>query len=231
MFKILNNVSYIDMRRDVQGIFTKTKPQKQTMMFSATMSKEVTALIRKFLQDPVEVIIDSDKNLTLHGLKQYYVNLTPSTKNRRLTSLLSTLKFNQLLIFVSTAHRAKALHFLLTSHGYACNYLTSKMPMKKREAIYKKFKEGTVKVLVATDLLGRGVDVEKVNVVINYDMPRGGDEYLHRVGRAGRFGTKGLAVSFIEEKEKKVMEDIQGRFELKVEEMGKQVDEALYTNN
>lgn len=106
------------------------------------------------------------------------------------------------------------------------------MPQEKRIEVYNKFKEGKKRIMVSTDLMGRGIDIEKINIVINFDMPTESDQYLHRVGRAGRFGTKGLAISFIStEDDSKVLKDVQSRFEVKVEELPSTIDKSTYMNN
>merc|ERR1712054_510659 len=104
------------------------------------------------------------------------------------------------------------------------------MPQEERIRRYKAFKNGDKRIMVATDLFGRGIDIEKVNIVINYDMPETSDQYLHRVGRAGRFGTRGLAISFTtsEEKDIKILEETQSRFEVKVDELPNEIDVSSY---
>lgn len=100
------------------------------------------------------------------------------------------------------------------------------MPQERRIEHYRQFKEGMKRIMVSTNLLARGIDIDKVNLVINFDAPEGSDDYLHRVGRAGRFNTKGIAVSFITtEEDKKVLEEIQARFEVKIEELPKSFEE------
>ena len=106
------------------------------------------------------------------------------------------------------------------------------MPMEQRLKIVNEFKEGKFRIMVSTDLLGRGIDIEKINIVINYDMPNETDQYLHRVGRAGRYGTKGLAVSFISSPEDiKILDEVQERFEVKIEDLPSQIDKSTYMNN
>ncbi|VAH60899.1 unnamed protein product [Triticum turgidum subsp. durum] len=160
----------LDMRRDVQEIFKMTPHDKQVMMFSATLSKEIRPVCKKFMQDPMEIYVDDEAKLTLHGLVQV----------DRLTR-------------------------------------------------YKNFKEGHKRILVATDLVGRGIDIERVNIVINYDMPDSADTYLHRVGRAGRFGTKGLAITFVASaSDSDVLNQVQERFEVDIKELPEQIDTSTY---
>ncbi|CAJ0586903.1 unnamed protein product, partial [Mesorhabditis spiculigera] len=171
----------LDMRRDVQEIVRMTPKEKQVMMFSATLPKELRAVCKKFMQDPMEVYVDDEAKLTLHGLQQHYVKLREADKNRKLLELLDHLEFNQ-----------------------------------KR-------------ILVATDLFGRGMDIERVNIVFNYDMPEDSDSYLHRVARAGRFGTKGLAITFVSnDDDAKVLNTVQDRFDISVTELPENIEVSSY---
>merc|ERR1719392_285381 len=166
-------------------------------MFSATMSKEMRAVCKRFLQDPHEISVDEESKLTLHGLLQYYVKLAEKEKNRKLNDLLDALEFNQVVIFVKSVQRAVALDKLLVECNFPSIAVHSGLSQEDRITRYKQFKDFQKRILVATDLFGRGIDIERVNIVINYDMPDDSDSYLHRVGRAGRFGTKGLALTFV----------------------------------
>jgi ATP-dependent RNA helicase UAP56/SUB2 len=211
----------IDMRRQVQQIFINTPHDKQVMMFTATLPKDLRPLCRKFCQEPLEVLVDDETKLTLHGLKQYFVKLEEKQKNRKLSDILDTLEFNQVVIFTSKSGRATALSRLLTEAGFPCLCITAAMNQKKRIDLYQKFKDNTAKarVLITTDLFGRGVDVERINLSINYDFPTDTDSYFHRVGRAGRFGTKGVAVSFVTtDADNELLTSVQERFEVDMEE-------------
>jgi superfamily II DNA/RNA helicase len=159
-------------------------------MFSATMSKEVRPVVKKFMNDPMEIYVDDEAKLTLHGLVQHYVKLKESEKNRKLNDLLDALDFNQVVIFVKSVSRAVELNKLLVECNFPSIAMHGKMTQEERLEHYKAFKSCNKRILVATDLAARGIDVERVNIVLNYDMPDGADTYLHRVGRAGRFGTK-----------------------------------------
>jgi ATP-dependent RNA helicase UAP56/SUB2 len=221
----------LDMRKDIQQIFVETPKKKQVMMFSATMTKETRELCKKFMQDPHEISVDESK-LTLHGLLQYYVKLSEKEKNRKLNDLLDALEFNQVVIFVKSVQRAIALDKLLVECSFPCLAIHSGLDQEERIKRYKSFKEFQKRILVCTDLFGRGIDIERVNIVINYDMPDEGDSYLHRVGRAGRFGTKGLALSFVAtDEDEEVLKKVQERFEVNVDVMPGQIDTTSYLNS
>jgi len=219
----------LDMRRDVQQIFKLTPHEKQVMMFSATLSKEIRTVCQKFTQHPVEIYVDNESKLTLHGLQQYYVKLTEQQKNRKLNDLLDALEFNQVVIFVNGVRRCKELNKLLQECNFPSMCIFGGLKQEDRLDRYNNFKEYKARILVSTDLFGRGVDFERVNIVFNYDMPEKADQYLHRVGRSGRFGTKGLAITFLSSAEdSKVLNDVQQRFEVKVPELPDEIDVSTY---
>lgn len=221
----------LDMRRQVQEIFKKTPQEKQVMMYSATISPEARELCRKFSKNAEEIFVD-DKKLTLHGLQQHFVEIEEKEKIRKLTDLLDALDFNQVVIFVKTKQRATALNRILKKAMFPSACMHANLTQKKRLEAYKKFKEYKTRILISTNLFGRGVDVERVNIVINFDMSSDSNEYLHRVGRAGRFGTKGLSITFItDEEDKKVLADVQSRFEVKVTPLPDEIDASAYMAN
>jgi len=213
----------LKMRAQMQYVFMKTPKKKQVMMFSATLSPEIRKVAMEHMHDPEVVIVDEDDKLKSDlpvpdapisdALLQYYDPIVEKDKNRKLVDLLDNLEFNQCIIFVSEVYRAEALNKLLCSINFPSICTHSNLETAERLARFNEFKEGRKRVLVATELMSRGIDVEFVNVVINYDMARDAKQYHHRVYRAGRFGTKGLAVSFISTKEdKEVLEEVQKRF-------------------
>ena len=219
----------IDMRADVQAIFKKTPHDKQVMMFSATLSKEIRPVCKKFMNDPMEIYVDDETKLTLHGLVQHYIKLTEAEKNRKLNDLLDALMFNQVVIFTKSVQRCTYLDKLLTECNFPSIAIHRGMSQEERLARYKSFKEGNKRILVATDLVARGIDIERVNIVVNYDMPDGADTYLHRVGRAGRFGTKGLAITFLSsDEDTAVLDAVHARFEVEIKELPEQIDTSTY---
>jgi ATP-dependent RNA helicase UAP56/SUB2 len=234
----------LDMRADVQAIFKKTPHDKQVLMFSATLSKEtgVRGVCKKFMQDPMEIYVDDERKLTLHGLQQHYVQLEEAQKNRKLNDLLDALEFNQVVIFVKSVQRCSELNKLLQECNFPSICIYGKLPQEERLSRYQQFKDFKKRILVATDIFGRGIDIERVNIVINYDMPvvtekdvfsasASADAYLHRVGRAGRFGTKGLAISFVvkdNKEDSEVLNTVQSRFEVNIDSLPDEIDTATY---
>jgi len=222
----------LDMRRDVQAIFKLTPHAKQVMMFSATLAPDIRGVCKRFMHNPKEIFINDGSKLTLHGLQQYYIHLEEKEKNRKLVDLLDALEFNQVIIFVSSTSRATMLNKLLNEENFPSITTYGSLNQDQRIDKYKQFKKFNARIMVTTNLLGRGVDFERVNLVINYDMPPTEDAYLHRVGRAGRFGTKGLAISFVTTAEdKEVLEKVRKKFVVDLPELPDQIDSSTYMSS
>ncbi|ORY12323.1 P-loop containing nucleoside triphosphate hydrolase protein [Clohesyomyces aquaticus] len=222
-----------DMRHDVQAIFRATPTHKQVMMFSATLSKEIRPVCMKFMRNPLEIYVDDEKKLTLHGLQQFYIQLDEREKNRKLNDLLDTLEFNQVIIFVKSTVRCVELDKLLRECNFPSTAVHGGLDQVERIKRYKEFKEFNTRICVSTDIFGRGIDVERINVAINYDMPEKADQYLHRVGRAGRFGTKGLSISFVSsDHDQEILKTIEERFSVALPEFPEEgIDAGSYMNN
>eukprot|EP00760_Papus_ankaliazontas_P017590 PhM_4_TR17333/c0_g1_i1/m.85320/K12812/UAP56, BAT1, SUB2; ATP-dependent RNA helicase UAP56/SUB2 len=234
------------MRKDVQAIFLKTPKTKQVMMFSATMSEEMRNLAKKFLNNPLEIYVDQQSKLTLHGLVQYYINVEETQKTRKLIDVLDAVDFHQCIIFVNTVSRCETLNQVLVKCQFPSVAVHSKMDQPQRLAVFDQCKSQKAKILVSTDLFGRGIDINRINLVVQYDMATDADSYLHRVGRAGRFGNKGLTVCFIapdkrsvrtinegkEFTDGEVLQEVQSRFELHMTELTdlSSVDRKTYMN-
>merc|ERR1719375_525283 len=238
-------IDNLSLRRDVQQIFIKTPKKKQVMMFSATIGAETRMICKKFMQGPHEIFVESEKKLTLDGLLQYFVKVTEKQKIKRLIDLLDTLEFNQVVIFTKSVKRALALDGLLRESNFPSMTLHAipkdfghkvksgdpPGPNDGRIERLKQFKAFQKRILVATDLFGRGMDVERVNIVINFDMSADDTAYLHRVGRAGRFGTKGLTISFVaSDEDTACLAKVQDRFEVNIGEMPATIDTTSYLN-
>jgi len=177
----------------------------------------------------MEIYIDDESKLTLHELQQHFVQLKENEKNRKLTDLLDTLEFNQVVIFVKSVARARELDKLLNESNFPSICIHSDLKQEERIARYKNFKDFNKRILVATDVFGRGIDIERVNIVINYDMPDSLNSYLHRVGRAGRFNTKGLAITFVAcSEDNDILSQVQQRFLVNITKLPDKIDASTY---
>lgn len=172
-----------------------TAENRQICLFSATFPVTVKAFKDKFIANPYEINLMDD--LTLKGITQFYAFVKERQKVHCLNTLFSKLEINQSVIFCNSVNRVELLAKKITELGYSCFYIHAKMQQAHRNRVFHEFRQGATRHLVSSDLFTRGIDVQSVNVVINFDFPKTSETYLHRIGRAGRFGHLGLAVNLI----------------------------------
>ncbi len=180
----------------VKDIFRLMPEDIQVGLFSATMPDEFFEVTKKFMRDPVRILVKSEQ-LTLEGINQYYIDVEKNQyKFETLCELYSILTINQSIIYCNNKKVVDDLTFKMRKEGFTVSYIHSNMLPKEREETMSEFRNGKTRVLISTDLLARGIDVQQVSVVINYDVPSNIESYLHRIGRSGRFGRKGVAINF-----------------------------------
>lgn len=178
------------------NIILKTCPaERQTVLFSATFPETIQTFRNKWMKSPQEINLMDE--LTLKGVTQYFAYVEEKNKVQSVRTLLKKLSINQCIIFCNSTLRVELLAKTITKLGFPCLYMHSKMENEERKRVFHEFRQGSCRNLVATDLLTRGIDVQSINVVINYDFPKKTETYLHRIGRSGRFGHLGLAINFI----------------------------------
>jgi ATP-dependent RNA helicase UAP56/SUB2 len=219
------------MRADVQKIFKKTPCDKQVMMFSATLPEDTKVVCKKFMRKPVEIIVKEENKEHLEKLQQFYVKLKEEDKNTKLFDILDNVQFNQVIIFVNSILRCETLSDILSKNNFPSIAIHADLPQEERIKLFDLFKDFKRRIMVATELYGRGVDFLKVNTVINYDMSSKADAYVHRVGRAGRFGSKGITITFLATKEdEEVFDELLKTYPtIKAEELPKTIDKSIYS--
>ncbi|PPD89244.1 hypothetical protein GOBAR_DD13806 [Gossypium barbadense] len=197
----------------IYDIFQLLPAKIQVGVFSATMPPEALEITRKFMNKPVRILVKRDE-LTLEGIKQFYVNVEKEEwKLETLCDLYETLAITQSVIFVNT--RRKCLPPMET------------WTRTLADVIMREFRSGSSRVLITTDLLARGIDVQQVSLVINYDLPTQPENYLHRIGRSGRFGRKGVAINFVTTDDERMLFDIQKFYNVVIEELPSNVADLL----
>jgi translation initiation factor 4A len=184
-------------------------PTTQLALFSATMPNDVLQLAETFLQNPVRILLPADE-VTLKGIKQYHVELDREEwKFDALLDLYQHLKINQALIYVNKRQKAEWLAKKMTDAGFTLECIHGDMDVNERKRRMVDFRSGQVRVLISTDLLARGIDVQQVSVVLNYELPVNRENYIHRIGRSGRYGRKGLAINLVTSDEMCLIKDIE----------------------
>jgi ATP-dependent RNA helicase DDX6/DHH1 len=179
----------------IEQLIAHVKADRQIMLYSATFPVTVKQFKDKFLNKPY--IVNLMEELTLKGITQYYAFVEEKQKVHCLNTLFSKLQINQSIIFCNSVNRVELLAKKITELGYSCFYIHAKMMQNHRNRVFHDFRNGNCRNLVCSDLFTRGIDIQAVNVVINFDFPKNSETYLHRVGRSGRFGHLGLAVNLI----------------------------------
>jgi translation initiation factor 4A len=191
----------------------------QVALFSATMPDSVIEIAKELLRDPVRILI-APEQVTLDGITQYYVGLEKDEwKYDVLCDLYKQLTINQALIYVNKRQKAEWLAKQLSSHGFTLEYIHGEMDVAERKKRMEDFRSGQTRVLISTDLLARGIDVQQVSLVINYELPMQRENYVHRIGRSGRYGKKGNAINLICGDELKVMNEIEAHYSTVVHEL------------
>jgi len=211
----------------IYDVFRKLPENVQVGLFSATMPDEVLEMTGKFMNDPKRILVKRDE-LTLEGIKQFYVAVEREEwKLDTLCDLYETLTITQAIIYCNARRKVDWLTEQLHSRDFTVSALHGDMEQRERELIMKEFRSGSSRVLITTDLLARGIDVQQVSLVINYDLPKDRENYIHRIGRSGRFGRKGVAINFIVADDVRVLRDIEQFYNTQIEEMPMNVADLI----
>jgi len=203
----------------IYDIFKTLPPNVQVCLFSATMPPDILDLTTKFMRDAVRILVKKDE-LTLEGIRQFYVAIEKEEwKLDTLCDLYETLTITQAIIYCNTRRKVDMLANEMAKRDFTISTMHAELDQKERDLIMREFRSGSSRVLISTDLLARGIDVQQVSLVINYDLPQNMENYLHRIGRSGRFGRKGVAINFVTNKDVGVMKDIEKYYHTQIEEM------------
>jgi len=203
----------------IYDIFKCLPQSVQVCLFSATMPAEILDLTNKFMRDPVRILVKRAQ-LTLEGIQQFYIAVDKEDwKLETLCDLYETLTICQSIIYCNTRRKADDLALEMEKRDFTVSTIHADIEQKDRERIMREFSSGSTRVLISTDLLARGIDVQQVSLVINYDLPKDQENYLHRIGRSGRFGRKGTAINFVTGSDARAMRDIERYYETQIEEL------------
>jgi len=193
----------------VHQIADATPSNRQTLLFSATLDKSIIHLSKKLLKDPIELVISKRTEIHRHIKQSLYFVDDLSHKNRLLAHLLEVENPYQTIIFTATKRHADQLADRLANEGHKAQALHGDMNQRRRDRTIRQFKKGAVQILVATDIAARGIDIESISHVINFDLPQQLEDYVHRIGRTGRAGASGTAISFVSPRERPILKKIE----------------------
>jgi len=206
-------------KEQIYDVYRYLPPGVQVVILSATMPHDVLELTSKFMSDPIRILVKRDE-LTLEGIKQFFVAVEKEEwKFDTLCDLYDTLTITQAVMFCNTRKKVDWLAEQMRSNNFTVAAMHGEMPQKERDAIMQEFRQGTSRVLITTDIWARGIDVQQVSLVINYDLPVNRENYIHRIGRSGRFGRKGVAINFVKNEDVKILRDIEQYYSTQIDEM------------
>lgn len=201
----------------------------QIALFSATMPDDVKELSSKFMNDPVSILVKSDM-LTLEGIKQYFVSLPDDhQKYEVLKDIFHNVVFSQTIIYCNSVKRVQDLTEAMKMDNFPVICIHSNMTQEERYESINGFKTGKHRVLISSDITARGIDVQQVSVVINFDVPKNKEKYLHRIGRSGRWGRKGVAINFVTRRDATYLKDIEEWYQTQIEELPTNYAELIKT--
>ena len=182
--------------KEIEWIIKKTPTTRQTLLFSATISPDVEVFSRRFLKNPQVIVGEREKNEE-NNIQQYYLETMPRQKSKTLAKFLLANKPKSTLVFSNTKRRVEEIENVLRREGLMVDYIHSDLSQNRRSRVLDKFRNKKIPILIATDVAARGIHVNDINYVINYDFPQSSEFYVHRIGRTGRAGASGKAITFI----------------------------------
>ena len=210
-------------KEQIYNIFNFLGNDVQVGLFSATLPLEIQAITEKFMRDPVKILVKTE-SITLEGIKQYYVALEDdSQKYETIKDIFESISLSQCIIYCNSIKRVNDLNEALIKDGFPVCCIHSGMEKDERMNAYKEFSSGGARVLISSNLTARGIDVQQVSTVINFDVPKDVHTYIHRIGRSGRWGRKGMGINFITRRDIRLIRDIEQYYDTQIEEMPAQI--------
>jgi len=219
-----------EFMESIENLLDYCSENRQVLLFSATFPITVKTFAERNMDPELEEVNLMD-SLTLKGITQYYAYIEESQKVQCLYTLFKKLEINQSIIFCNSVNRVQLLAKRITQMGFSCFYIHSKMNQSERNRVYHDFKERACRHLVSSDLFTRGIDIPTVNVVINFDFPKHSENYLHRIGRSGRYGHFGIAINFLTYKDRFSLWKIEKELNTEILPIPPEIDKRLYVHD
>jgi len=214
-------------KEQIYDVYRYLPPQTQVVLISATLPHAILEITTRFMTDPIRILVKRDE-LTLEGIKQFFVAVEREEwKFDTLCDLYDTLTITQAVIFCNTRIKVNWLTEKMREANFTVSSMHGEMKQAERDAIMKEFRSGMSRVLITTDVWARGIDVQQVSLVINYDLPNNRELYIHRIGRSGRFGRKGVAINFVMNDDIRILRDIEQYYSTQIDEMPMNVADLI----
>jgi len=206
-------------KEQVYNIFQYLSSTIQVALFSATLPESITPIIQKIMRNPVKIVVKKEM-LTLEGIKQYYIAVDDDRqKYATLKDLFSYLSVSQCIIYCNSVRRVSDLYEAMKEDEFPVCCIHSNMEKAARDAAFNDFRNGNSRVMISSNVTARGIDIQQVSIVINFDLPKCVHTYLHRIGRSGRWGRKGVGINFITRRDVSKIKEIEGHYSCQIDEM------------
>ncbi len=213
----------------VYNILKILRSDCQVALFSATMPKDILQLSETFMKEPLKILIQKEA-LTLDGIRQYYIPMEKeSHKLDTLYDLYKLIKVTQCIIYTNSKKKTESVAESLNNDGFAVSCMHGGMEQNLRKQVMDDFRHGQIKILITTDILSRGIDIQQISLVINYDLPKETETYIHRIGRSGRFGRKGTAINFVSQYDITTLKAIERFYDTAIQPLPSDVQSVIIT--
>ena len=214
-------------KEDIHDIIQSVDKDAQICIFSATLPTEILELTDKFMNNPEKILVKKE-SLTLEGIQQFFVNIKHNDwKYDVITDLYDTINVGQCIIYINSKQKIVEIYEKLISDNFPVNYITGDRTVDERNQVMNDFRSGTLRILLSSDLLARGIDIQQLSLVINFDLPREKETYIHRIGRSGRYGRKGVAINLINDREIDTLKSIEEFYDTQILEMPQNIADYL----
>ena len=211
----------------IYRIFQSIPRETQVGLFSATFPDELLQLTEKFMNEP-EIILVKKEQLTLDGIQQFYINVKHNNwKYEVLTDIYNTINIAQCIIYINSKNKLNQIYQSLINDNFPVGMIHGNLLTNERTDIMNKFRQGEIRILLSTDLLSRGIDIQQLSLVINFDLPIQKETYIHRIGRSGRYGRKGVAINFVTDRDIQDLEDLKSFYNTNIEEMPQNIGDII----
>lgn len=208
-------------------IFQSIPRETQVALFSATFPDELLEITNKFMNEPERILVKKEQ-LTLEGIQQFYINVKHNNwKYDVLTDIYNTINIAQCIIYINSKNKLNQVYQSLTSDNFPVGMIHGNLMTNERETIMNQFRQGEIRILLSTDLLSRGIDIQQLSLVINYDLPIQKETYIHRIGRSGRYGRKGVAINFVTDRDLQDLEELKNFYNTNIEELPQNIGDII----
>lgn len=214
-------------KEDIHDIIQTVNKDAQICIFSATLPDEILELTNKFMNNPERVLVKKE-SLTLEGIQQFFVNVKHNDwKYDVITDLYDTINIGQCIIYMNSKNKINEIYDRLIGDNFPVGYITGDRTVEERNQVMHDFRSGTLRILLSSDLLARGIDIQQLSLVINFDLPREKETYIHRIGRSGRYGRKGVSINLINDREVEYLKSIEEFYDTQISEMPQNIVDYL----